>query len=310
VKPVRIGISSCLLGEEVRFDGGHKRNPFLADTLGPHVEWVRVCPEVELGLGVPRETLRLVRVGGDVRMITTRTNVDHTDAMRAWARRRADALASMDLRGYVLKKDSPSCGMEHVKVYGREGAVSRTGIGLFAEALKTRFPTLPIEEEGRLGDPALRESFIERVFAYQRLRDFFETRWTHRTLTEFHAKHELSLLAHSTKAFEQLGRFVSRGRHLPRPQLEREYEARFMAALANPATRKRHMTVLRHIARHLKKNLDPASRSGLLSCIEEYRSGLVPLVVPLRLLRHHVFACRIDALMGQVYLEAQRVPGV
>ena len=170
MKTVRIGISSCLLGEEVRFDGGHKRDPFLTDVLGPHVEWVRVCPEVELGLGVPREALRLVRVDGDVRMITIRTNIDHTDAMRAWARRRVEALASMQLHGYILKTDSPSCGMERVKVYGEEGAPpSRTGVGLFAEALKARLPALPVEEEGRLLDPALRERFIERVFAYHRI---------------------------------------------------------------------------------------------------------------------------------------------
>jgi uncharacterized protein YbbK (DUF523 family) len=170
MKPVRIGISSCLLGDEVRFDGGHKRDAFLTDTLAPYVEWVRVCPEVEVGMGVPREPLRLVNVGHDTRMITTRTGIDHTDNMRAYAARRVRELESMDLRGYVLKKDSPSCGMEGVKVYGTDGAAPvPNGVGTFAAVLRAHFPLLPIEEEGGLQDPERRVNFIERVFAYDRL---------------------------------------------------------------------------------------------------------------------------------------------
>src|SRR5262245_22583753 len=155
---LRIGISACLLGQEVRFDGGHKRDRFLTEVLGPFVEWVPVCPEVELGLGTPRETLRLMRSDCGVRMMTTRTNVDHTDSMNAWAKRRLDELAHEDLCGYVLKKDSPSCGMERVTVFGAEGASERSGRGLFAAALLERFPSLPVEEEGRLCDPHLREN--------------------------------------------------------------------------------------------------------------------------------------------------------
>ena len=170
MKPLRIGISSCLLGDEVRFDGGHKRDAFLTDTLAPYVEWVRVCPEVEVGMGVPREPVRLVKVGEDTRMITTRTGIDHTDSMRAYAARRVRQLESMDLRGYVLKADSPSCGMKGVKVYETEGgAPVPNGVGTFAAVLKAHFPALPIEEESRLRDPAICERFIERVFAYDRL---------------------------------------------------------------------------------------------------------------------------------------------
>src|SRR3954447_4328867 len=245
---VRLGIFACLLGDEGRFHGGHKRDRFLTDTLGPHVDWVRVCPEVEVGLGVPRETLRLVRVGDDVRMITTRTAVDHTDSMRTWARRRAEALASMDLRGYVLKKDSPSCGMERVKVYGGVGLPSRTGVGLFAAALQVRMPTLPVEEDGRLTDPALRENFIERVFAYDRLAAVFAPRWTYGSLVAFHTRHKLSLLSHSTSAYRELGRLVAGGRDRPRGELRQAYEAQFMSALARPATRGRHTNVLMHMA--------------------------------------------------------------
>jgi uncharacterized protein YbgA (DUF1722 family)/uncharacterized protein YbbK (DUF523 family) len=298
----RIGISSCLLGDEVRFDGGHKRDTFLTQVLDPYVEWVRVCPEVEVGMGVPRETLRLVRVGGDTRMVTTRTGVDHTDSMRAWAERRTKALADMDLRGYVLKKDSPSCGMERVKVYG-EASGARIGVGTYAEVLKARFPSLPIEEEGRLTDPVLRENFIERVFAYDRLRALFDGRWTQSSLVAFHTAHKMALLAHSTTAYQELGRLVAGGSKMPRAELQRQYEDLFMRTLARPATVKRHTNVLMHMAGHLKRILDGECRKELLDCIDEYRRGLVPLVVPVTLLRHYVRLHRVDYLAGQTYLE-------
>ena len=298
----RIGISSCLLGDEVRFDGGHKRDTFLTQVLDPYVEWVRVCPEVEVGMGVPRETLRLVRVGGDTRMVTTRTGVDHTDSMRAWAERRTRALADMDLRGYVLKKDSPSCGMERVKVYG-EASGARIGVGTYAEVLKARFPSLPIEEEGRLTDAVLRENFIERVFAYDRLRALFDGRWTQSSLVAFHTAHKMALLAHSTTAYQELGRLVAGGSKMPRAELQRQYEDLFMRTLARPATVKRHTNVLMHMAGHLKRILDGECRKELLDCIDEYRRGLVPLVVPVTLLRHYVRLHRVDYLAGQTYLE-------
>ncbi len=302
MKRLRIGISSCLLGDEVRFDGGHKRDHFLTQVLAPYVEWIRVCPEVEVGMGVPRETLRLVRINGDTRMITTRTGIDHTDSMRAYAVRRTRALASMDLRGYVLKKDSPSCGLDRVKVYG-EGGGARSGVGTYAEVLKARFPYLPIEEEGRLNDPILRENFIERVFAYDRLRELFDGRWTQKSLIAFHTAHKMALLAHSTTAYQELGRLVAAGTITPRGELQRQYEECFMRALAKPATTRRHINVLMHMAGHLKSQLDDASKRELLDCIDEYRRELVPLVVPLTLLRHHVRAHGIEYLAGQTYLE-------
>lgn len=298
----RIGISSCLLGEEVRFDGGHKRDTFLTQVLDPYVEWVRVCPEVEVGMGVPRETLRLVRVDGDTRMITTRTGIDHTDSMRSWAMKRTKALAAERLRGYVLKKDSPSCGMERVKVYGDAGG-ARVGTGTYAEILKARFPSLPIEEEGRLTDPVLRENFIERVFAYDRLRALFDARWTQSSLIGFHTAHKMSLLAHSTTAYRELGRLVASGSELSRADLQRQYEDLFMRTLTRPATAKRHTNVLMHMAGHLKKILDDDCRKELLDCIDEYRRGLVPLVVPVTLLRHYVRLHHIQYLAGQTYLE-------
>lgn len=299
---LRIGISSCLLGDEVRFDGGHKRDVFLTEVLAPFVEWVRVCPEVEIGLGIPRETLRLVKVAGDTRMITTRTGKDHTDTMRAYARRRTAELAESGLRGYVLKKDSPSCGMERVKVYSGS-APTRSGVGTYAEVLKDRFPALPIEEEGRLMDGVLRENFIERIFAYDRLRALFDGKWTQKTLIAFHTAHKMALLAHSTSAYHALGRLVAGGAALSRDDLRRQYEEGFMATLARPATTKRHTNVLMHMAGHLKTCVDPASKRELAGCIDEYRRGLVPLVVPLTLLRHHVRVHGIEYLAGQTYLE-------
>lgn len=300
--PLRIGISSCLLGDEVRFDGGHKRDHFLTQTLAPFVAWVRVCPEVEVGMGVPRESLRLVRVGADTRMITTRTGIDHTDAMRKYAERRTRQLAGMDLRGYVLKKDSPSCGMERVKVY--EGsAATRTGVGTYADVLKARFPALPIEEEGRLHDPVLRENFIERVFAYDRLRALFDKRWTVGALVAFHTAHKMAVLAHSTTAYRALGQLVAAAAAIARADLQRDYEHAFMTTLARPATTRRHTNVLMHMAGHLKKLLDSESTRELHGAIEEYRRELVPLVVPLTLLRHYVRVHSISYLAGQTYLE-------
>jgi uncharacterized protein YbgA (DUF1722 family)/uncharacterized protein YbbK (DUF523 family) len=306
---LRIGISACLLGQEVRFDGGHKRDRFLTDVLGPHVEWVPICPEVEMGLGTPRETLRLVRPvkdGEGFRMITTRTGLDHTDGMNRWARGRLDALEreEPDLCGYVLKKDSPSCGMERVKTYGGEGSSpERNGQGLYATALLERFPALPVEEEGRLSDPRLRENFIERIFAYRRLKDLFAGRWTLNDLVRFHTAHKMALLAHSTVRYNELGRLVAEGSAMSRRELRDAYEREFMATLRGMATPKRHANVLTHMLGHMKKAMDPESKQELLRSIDDYRLGLVPLVVPLTLLRHHVRAHRVGYLLGQVYLD-------
>jgi uncharacterized protein YbbK (DUF523 family) len=233
---LRLGISACLLGQQVRFDGGHKRDAFLVDTLGPLVEWVPVCPEVELGLGTPRETLRLVRKDDGVRMVQPKSGRDVTDEMRAWARRRVESLAGERLAGYVLKKDSPSCGMERVRIYAGSGTAEKGGRGLFAEALIAHFPHLPVEEEGRLWDPRLRENFVERIFAYARLRAFFERRWTVGGLVEFHTVHKLTLLSHSPEIYYRMGRLVAGAASMGRAELEAEYRARFMEALARMAT--------------------------------------------------------------------------
>jgi uncharacterized protein YbgA (DUF1722 family)/uncharacterized protein YbbK (DUF523 family) len=301
--PIRIGISACLLGQEVRFDGGHKRSDFLVDIFGPFVEFAPVCPEVEVGLGVPRETLRLVRDGADVRLLGNKSGADRTDAMRRYSDRRTTSLTNDDLSGYVLKKDSPSCGMERVRIYTASGIPARNGRGLYADALIRRFPNLPIEEEGRLNDAHLRDNFIERVFAYRRLRTFFAGRWTAGGLVAIHTAHKLQLLAHAPRSYAELGRMVANASSIARAELRDRYETEFMGALNKIATPARHVNVLQHMAGYFRDRLDPESRRELASVIEDYRAGLVPLIVPITLVRHHVRTLDIGYLKGQVYLE-------
>lgn len=298
----RIGISACLLGDEVRYDGGHRRDAFLSDVLTSYVEFVRVCPEVEVGMGTPREPLRLVRArDGRVRMITTRTGVDHTESMHSWARERLHDLAAEPLAGYVLKRNSPSCGMTRVQVFSASGYPQRNGRGLFAEALMKQFPNLPLEEEDRLLDPVIRENFIERIFAYHRLQKLFRGPWRRDGLVAFHTAHKMALLSHSLVDYDALGRLVASGN--PRPRLQREYERVFMQALAVPSTTRRHTNVLMHMSGHLRKLLDKESRQELARTIDDYRRGVVPLTVPLAMLRQYVRAHHVPYLAGQTYLE-------
>ena len=304
-RPVRIGISSCLLGEPVRFDGGHKRDAFLTETFGRFVEWVPVCPEVECGLGTPREAMRLVRVEHRLRLLTVKTGTDLTNRMERFSRSRVSGLAAENLSGYVLKKDSPSCGLERVKVYDSHGSPARSGRGLFAAALVEAYPYLPVEEEGRLVDPRLRDNFVERVFAYWRLRGLFDGRWTVGDLVDFHTAHKLLLLAHAPEAYRRLGRLVAGARGVSRRDLERRYVDGFMRALEQLATTRRHTNVLQHMAGYFKDRLDAASKRELAEVIADYRRDLVPLVVPITLIRHHVRTLDVTYLAGQTYLEPE-----
>jgi len=302
---LRVGISSCLLGNAVRYDGGHKRDGFAADLLSRFVTFVPVCPEVEVGMGTPRPSIRLVKVGSEVRLLEPKKGADHTAAMRRWAERRLAALEGEDLCGFILKKDSPSCGMERVKVWPDRPGVpaARGGTGLFAEALRARWPELPLEEEGRLNDLPLRESFVERIFAYRRLRDLLAGRFTLGDLVRFHTAEKYLLLAHDPEGYRVLGRMVAGAKALPRARLRAAYPARFMAALARPATHGKNANVLTHIAGFVKRQLDEGDRRELHDAIAEYRGGLLPLVVPITLVRHHVRRLGVPWLAGQTYLE-------
>ncbi len=320
---IRIGVSSCLLGRKVRYDGQHKRDDFLTEVLAPFVEWVPVCPELELGLGVPREPIRLVgrRAAGDTmpRLVAERSGTDHTEAMQAYAERRVAELAGADLDGYVTKKGSPSCGMERVAVHPAprgsarwgsarstsepRGPPRREGVGAFARVLMERLPLLPVEEEGRLHDPALRESFIERVFAHARWRAAVGAGMTRGRLVAFHTAHKLSLLAHSPAAYRRLGALVGRlGKGSITAQVA-EYGVGFLEALRVPATRGRHHNVLQHMAGYFREALAEGDRKELEGIIADYGKGLVPLVVPLTLVRHHVRRHGVAYLAGQVYLD-------
>ncbi len=302
-RPIRLGVSSCLLGKEVRFDGGHKRDRFLTDLLGRFFEWVPVCPEVEVGMGTPRPALRLVKQAGELRMQEIRSGRDHTRDMQRFAARRVRALRDLDLCGYILKRDSPSCGMTRVKVYAAKHMPKREGRGLYASALLDAYPSLPVEDEGRLNDPKLRENFIERVFAYRRLGDLFRGRWTNGRVVAFHTAHKLQLLAHSPVAYRELGRRVAELKRIGRAAFRESYERGFMQALSQLASRGRNANVLQHAAGHLKKRLDSASRGELAELIHDYRKGLVPLVVPVTLIAHHVRCLDVDYLKGQVFLQ-------
>lgn len=308
--PIRVGVSRCLLGDPVRYDGGHKRSRFVSDDLGRFVTWVPVCPEVEAGMGVPRPAIRIVQPAGSngedaQRLEEVASGRRHTAALRRTARSRVARLAREDLCGFVLKKDSPSCGMERVRVWSDSpsGGATRTGRGLFARTLIDRLPHLPVEEEGRLEDPALRERFVERVFAYRRLKSLFETRWTLGELVRFHTAHKMQLLAHAERDYRALGRLVAGARDHSPASLRDEYSRLFMRALATQATRRRHVNVLQHMTGHLRDHLDGGSRRELADVIDDYRAGLVPLVVPITLIRHHVRRLEVVYLEGQVYLE-------
>ena len=303
--PLRIGISSCLLGEAVRHDGGHKRDPYLVETLGRLVEWVPVCPEVELGLGTPREPIRLVRDAGhtDGVRLVSRSGVELTDRMQMFARMRLRSLAGLRLSGYILKKDSPSCGMERVKVWNDDGrAAERRGRGIFAAELLREHPSLPVEEEGRLHDPGLRENFFERVFAYRQLRTLFAARWTAGALVGWHTNRKLTLMARSPVRYREIGRLVADAGRMPRDELARRYEDEFLSAMCIRATRARHTNALMHAVGHFKGRLDTDSRDELLAVIEDYRLGLVPRIVPLTLVRHHARRLGVSYLSAQTYL--------
>jgi len=300
---ILVGVSTCLLGERVRHDGGHKRDAFLTETLAPYVRFVPVCPEVELGLGIPREAIQLRRQSNETRLVGVKSGRDHTEAMRAFTRRKVAEIVDLDLCGYIFKKGSPSCGMERVAIHLDDGRKERNGSGLFAAALMERLPLLPVEEEGRLEDAKLRENFIERLFAYRRVKQLFARRWKAADLVGFHSREKMLLLAHDQSAYAALGRLVARAGTTSRAEVAERYGEGFMKALKKIATRGRHTNVLTHMAGFLKTAVNVASRRELASLIEEYRIGLVPLIVPVTLVRHHVRVHAIEYLARQSYLD-------
>lgn len=298
---IRLLVSACLLGEKVRYDGGHKYDAFVVEVLGRFVEWVRVCPEADCGLATPRPSMHLVGDPASPRLIS-RTGEDLTEQLRRFTEEQLARLEGVELCGYVCKKDSPSSGMARVKVYGENGTVARVGAGLFTAAFMARFPNVPVEEEGRLNDPRLRESFIERIFCRRRWLDMVAGGRSRGRLVEFHADHKYLLLAHGRPRYEELGRLVASAGDHAIDDLFAAYERGFMAALARPSTTRKVTDVLQHMMGFFKKQLPPDDRAELLETIESYRRGLVPLIVPITLINHRVRKHGVPQLARQVFL--------
>ncbi len=289
----RVGVSSCLLGEEVRFNGGHKRYRFLTDDLAPHVDWVPYCPEIQIGLGTPREPIRLT---ADGRLVNRNGTADHTAAMIALP-------LPADLDGYVFKAKSPSCGIRGLPRYGEDGQpADHAGRGLYAGRVLARFPLLAAEDEGRLNDAGLREAFTERIFAAARLRELLAAPWSPGDLVGFHARHKLQLLAHHPVRYRSAGRVAAEAGSAPRPRTEAAYRDLFLGAMASPATRGRHASALQHACSRVGRDLDRSRRADLTARIEAYRRGEEPLSVPVALLAHYASGGGSPWLAEQTYL--------
>jgi uncharacterized protein YbgA (DUF1722 family)/uncharacterized protein YbbK (DUF523 family) len=299
---MRIGISSCLLGEKVRFDGGHKLDHYLKETLGSFVEWVPVCPEVECGLPIPREAMHLVGDPESPRLLTVRTERDHTERMLRWAEKKLKELEKLDLCGFVFKSRSPSSGMKGVKVYSPDGIPRSRGVGIFARAFTEHFSLLPIEDEGRLSDPELRENFIERVFVFRRWKDFILKGGTIKDLISFHTDHKLLVLSHSPKHYRTLGSLVATAKEFSPEHLHSEYLGVLMEGLRMIATAKKNTNVLQHSMGYFKNRLTPDEKKELMEVIDDYHRGLIPLIVPVVLLRHYVRKYKEPYLTRQHYL--------
>ncbi|MGW8313760.1 MAG: YbgA family protein [Desulfuromonadales bacterium] len=299
---IRLGVSACLLGEKVRFDGGHKLDHFLTDTLGHYVEYVPVCPEVEIGLPIPREALRLVGEPESQRLVFSRSGEDITERMTAWAKTRVAALENEDLCGFIFKSKSPSSGMERVKLYDRNGVPNKTGVGLFAKVFMEHFPLLPVEEDGRLHDPRLRENFIECIFTLKRWREAMAGGLTRGKLVDFHTRHKLLLLSHSTEIYRQMGKLVAAAKQMDEKSLSEDYLSLLMKGIRLKTTVPKHVNVLHHLLGYFKQQLSGDEKQEVLDIIDDYRAMRIPLIVPVTLLNHFVRKYDQDYLKLQVYL--------
>ena len=303
---LKIGVSACLLGHEVWHSGGHQRDRFVVGVIGRHAELIPFCPEVwGLDLGVPRPSLRLVRADGAPRMITTATGRDHTEDAEALGRARAAELERAGASGYIFKAKSPSCGLERVKVWNDKGQAERAGVGAFTRAFTAAAPRIACEESGRLNDPRLRFGFVTRVFAHHRLRRLFDGDWRPRDLVERHSREKMLLLAHSPEIASKLGRLVADAGRLDRETVAARYLDGFLRALAPGITTGRHVNALQHMAGHLAEHIGERARRDLAAAIDDYRRELLPLLVPLALIRHHARVHEVEYLLGQTYLEPE-----
>jgi uncharacterized protein YbbK (DUF523 family)/uncharacterized protein YbgA (DUF1722 family) len=312
VPKIRIGISACLIGKPVRYDGGHKRDPYLMDTLGRFVEWVPVCPEVECGLPVPREPMRLVGEPESPRLVTIRSGIDHTDRMLGWTKKKLKSLGRDGLCGFIFKSRSPSSGLRGVRVYSSSGVPGRIGRGIFAGAFVQRFPAVPVEDEGRLHDPEIRRNFIERIFTFKRWRDFVAGDGSPDGLLKFHTEHKLTLMSHSRRHYTMLDRMIAGAVGKKDREFFDRYIEIFMDAMRLKPTVKKNTNVLLHTMKYFKKFLSPDEKARLIVLIEDYSREIVPLPVPVALINHYAWKYDQQYLKRQLYLNpypAEPLPG-
>jgi uncharacterized protein YbgA (DUF1722 family)/uncharacterized protein YbbK (DUF523 family) len=302
MEKIKLGISTCLLGENVRYDGGHKWDRFLTDTLGQYVEYVPVCPEVECGLGVPRESMHLEGDPDSPRLVTIRTKQDITDRMVSWAKKRVVELEKEGLYGFIFKSDSPSSGMERVRVYNEKGMPVKKGVGMFARIFMEHFSLLPVEDEGRLHDPKLRENFIEKIFTLKRWREVLVKREKRGEVVDFHTRHKLLILSHSPKYYQIVGKLVARAIDFPLNDLYQQYQIWLMESLQLKTTPKKNANVLHHMMGCFREQLSSDEKQELLEVIDHYRGGYIPLVVPITLISHYVRKYDQPYLKQQIYL--------
>ncbi len=299
---IKLGVSACLLGEQVRWNGGHARDRYLTDILGQYVAYVPVCPEVECGMGVPRETLRLVGDPDNPNLVTSKTNIDHTHRMVDWAQKRVRELEKENLCGFVFKKNSPSSGLFRVPVKNFKGMPQKKGQGIFARVFTQSFPLIPVEEEGRLHDAKLRETFIEQIFTLMRWRETLSKKKSMGNLIDFHTRHKLLIMSHSPDHSRKMGKLVAQGKALAADELFTQYENLLLEALRLRTTLKKNINVMQHIMGYFKRQLSPDEKQELLEIIDQYRQEHVPLIVPVTLLNHYVRKYRQPYLAQQVYL--------
>lgn len=300
---IKLGISSCLLGNKVRYDGQHKYDAWLVEQLGVYADYIPVCPEVECGLPIPREAMRLVGNADNPKLLNTNSATDQTERMQSFCTRKIKELAEQDLCGFIFKSKSPSSGMERVKVYPAKGGVaSKNGIGIFARAFMEAFPLLPVEEEGRLHDPILRENFIERIFIMHRWKELMQTKIKAGDIVDFHSRHKLLLMAHSPAHYKSMGKMVGEIKQYKLTDFLPLYLEQLMLATKKHATKSKHQNVLLHILGYFKQDLSQDEKAELIEIIEKYKANHYPLIVPVTLLNHYTRKYNKAYLTEQYYL--------
>ena len=300
-KDLHIGISACLVGEKVRFDASNKPSNFCIHEFGQHVTYKSFCPEVAIGLPIPRATIRQIKKDDMITVSRPDGTGDVTDALKAYGKKVAKM--TKHLSGYVFCAKSPSCGMERVKVYSPEGnSLKSDGVGAFAREIMAANPLLPCEENGRLNDPLIRENFVARVYAYKHWQTIIESGLTKHKLTTFHSQYKYTVMSHDLVAYKELGQLLARA-DLPLEEVAEQYISGLMTALTIKATRKKHANTLQHLQGYFSKNLSPNEKQELAQQIHDYRQGLVPLVVPLTLIKHYLLVYPLAYLSQQTYLD-------